>query len=162
MRRCCPIVTTSRGKAGDNTCLNVESVMLARSESPRVLLVDDNPQTLDDTASYLRSRGVSVVALSSPFGVTNTVRREYPNVIVLDVMMPGLSGGGLGSFIRHETEAPIIYFSAMPEEDLRDLVRNTPNACYVLKSEGIIFLTKEIERLLQRGRVSSLRPKPTP
>ena len=129
--------------------------------SPCVLLVDDNPQTLLDTAEYLGVRGARVIELNSPFGVTNTVRRERPDVIVLDVMMPGLSGGGLGAIIRTESDSPIIYFSAMPEEDLRDLTRATPNASYVLKSEGIVFLADEVDRLSRRRRPSSRSPKPT-
>ena len=131
------------------------------SESLCVLLVDDNPQTLEDTAAYLGAQGARVIALNSPFGVTNTVRRERPDVIVLDVMMPGLSGGGLGAIIRSESEAPIIYFSAMSEEDLRDLVVTTQNASYVLKSEGFAFLATEVRRLSQRRRLSSRIPKPT-
>jgi DNA-binding response OmpR family regulator len=130
-------------------------------ESLCVLLVDDNPQTLDDTATYLSTQGTKVVALNSPFGVTNAVRRERPDVIVLDVMRPGLSGGGLGAIIRRESEAPIIYFSAISEEDLRDLTLVTQNTSYVLKSEGVAFLASEVKRLSQRRRPSSRTPKPT-
>jgi CheY-like chemotaxis protein len=115
-----------------------------------VLLVDDNPQTLESTGAFLRSRGLTVVSLSSPFGATNIVRRNRPDVIVLDVMMPGLSGEGLGGIIRKECEIPIIYFSSMPEEDLRDMASRTSKTTYVLKSEGVPFLADEIERLLEK------------
>src|SRR5512142_3375486 len=132
------------------------------SEPPCVLLEDDNLETLDVTASHLRAQGARVVAASSPFGVTNIVRREQPDVIVLDVMMPGLSGSGLGAIIRSQSDAPIVYFSSMPEESLRDLTRETVNATYVLKSEGISFLAEEIERTSRRRNASSraLKPKP--
>jgi DNA-binding response OmpR family regulator len=126
-----------------------------------VLLVDDNPETLNNTTVHLQAQGARVIALNSPFGVTNTVRRERPDVIVLDVMLPGLSGGGLGAIIRSESDAPIIYFSAMPEQDLRDLARVIANASYVLKSEGILFLTNEIDRLSRRSRPPSRAPRPT-
>jgi len=126
-----------------------------------VLLVDDNPETLNITTAHLQAQGARVIALNSPFGVTNMVRRERPDIIVLDVMLPGLSGGGLGTIIRSESDAPVIYFSAIPEQDLRDLSRAIANASYVLKSEGIIYLANEIERLSRRSRPPARSPRPT-
>ena len=128
---------------------------------PCVLLVDDNPETLNITTAHLQAQGARVIALNSPFGVTNMVRRERPDIIVLDVMLPGLSGGGLGTIIRSESDAPVIYFSAIPEQDLRDLSRAIANASYVLKSEGIIYLANEIERLSRRSRPPARSPRPT-
>ena len=126
-----------------------------------MLLVDDNPETLNITTAHLQAQGARVIALNSPFGVTNMVRRERPDIIVLDVMLPGLSGGGLGTIIRSESDAPVIYFSAIPEQDLRDLSRAIANASYVLKSEGIIYLANEIERLSRRSRPPARSPRPT-
>jgi DNA-binding response OmpR family regulator len=124
---------------------------------PTVLLVDDNPETLRDTEKYFERTGLNVVSANSPFGVTNLVQRHNPDAIVLDVMMPGLNGDALASLIRKECEAPIIYFSAMPEEELRDLVIRTSNSWYVLKSEGLIYLNEVIERRLrsQKRRTNS-------
>ena len=115
-----------------------------------VLLVDDNQTSLDTTETFLRVNGVEVVALSSPFGATKMVQRCNPDLIVLDVMMPGLSGSGLATVIRKESPVPIIFFSAMPEESLRDLAVQTPRASYVLKSEGVLYLLDEIQRILKR------------
>jgi len=126
-----------------------------------VLLVDDNPETLNITTAHLQAQGARVIALNSPFGVTNTVRRERPDIIVLDVMLPGLSGGGLGTIIRNESASPIIYFSAIPEQDLRDLARAIANASYVLKSEGILYLAHEIDRLSRRSRPPPRSTRPT-
>lgn len=113
-----------------------------------VLVVDDNPDTLEATRMFLKTCGVNVVALPSPFGVTREVMRSNPNVVVLDVMMPGLSGSSLAVLIRKNCDAPIIFFSAMPEEDLRDLAAQTRRATYVLRSEGYRYLVDEIERLV--------------
>jgi DNA-binding response OmpR family regulator len=124
---------------------------------PTVLLVDDNPKTLHDTETFLQRSGMGVISANSPFGVTALVHRHDPDAIVLDVMMPGLSGEGLACLIRKESQSPIVYFSAMPEEDLRDLVSRTPNAWYVLKSEGLIYLNEVIERRLRCKRNRSNR-----
>lgn len=118
---------------------------------PTLIVVDDNPETLHISEVCLRSNGWNVVAVGSPFGATNIVRRHTPDIIVLDVMMPGLDGGKLAALIRKDCEAPIIYFSEMPEEELRDLASRTSNSWYVLKSEGLVYLHEVIERRLRHA-----------
>ncbi len=122
---------------------------LADNKPPTVMLVDDNPETLEATASFLRYEGFRVLAQAGPFGVTAQVGRERPDLVVLDVMMPGLSGDGLGKVIRESSFLPIVFFSAMPEEQLRDIAVRTSGATYVLKSEGISYLAEEIRRRLK-------------
>lgn len=129
---------------------------------PTVLLVDDNPQTLESTSSCLRANGMKVIAVASPLGVTEIVQTQKPDAIVLDVMMPELSGASLAVLIRKASEAPIIYFSEIPEEDLRDLTNSTPNAWYVLKSEGLIYLNEVIERRLRQLRNDQVQRQVTP
>ena len=123
-----------------------------------VLLVDDNPETLHDTESFFKRMHLNLVAANSPFGVTNLVQRHDPDVIVLDVTMPGLNGDALALLIRKECETPIIYFSAMPEEELRDLVILTSNSWYVLKSEGLVYLNEVIERRFRSQKRHAKRP----
>ncbi len=116
---------------------------------PTVMIVDDNPETLEATASFLRNAGFRILAQPSPFGVTALISRERPELVVLDVMMPGLSGDGLGKLISDNSLVPIIFFSAMPEEQLRDIAVRTTGATYVLKSEGLSYLAEEIRRRLK-------------
>lgn len=125
---------------------------LSRALPPTILLVDDNPKALESIEALLRAAGAEVVSTFSPFGATNMVRHHKPDVVVLDVMMPGLSGAGLGMVIRKESDVPIVYFSAMTEEALRDLAVQTPRASYVLKSEGAPYLIMEIGRWLRMTR----------
>lgn len=120
-----------------------------------VMLVDDNPETLEATSHFLRFEGFNVLPQPGPFGVTALVAKEKPDAVVLDVMMPGLSGDGLGKVIRNNSDVPIIYFSAMPEEQLRDIAEGTRGATYVLKSEGISYLADEICRRLRLPRPNS-------
>ena len=131
--------------------------MNATEQNPTVLLVDDNPQTLASTSSCLRANGMKVIAIASPFDATGIVQNQKPDAIILDVMMPGLNGAHLGTLIRKESDAPIIYFSAIPEEELRNLASRTPNAWYVLKSEGLIYLNEVIERRFRQ--MQPIEPK---
>lgn len=122
------------------------------------MLVDDNPETLEATAMFLERRGYRVLPQSGPFGVTALIRREKPDAVVLDVMMPGLSGDSLSAIIRDNSDVPILYFSSMPEEQLRDVTYKTLGATYVLKSEGLEYLIQEIARRL---KLNSSRLEPS-
>ena len=113
-------------------------------DPPKVLLVDDNQESLHATAMHLIAKGFRVVCHDSPFGVTNIIARERPDAVVLDVMMPALSGDSLAGIIREKLSVPIIYFSAVPEEELHELVSCTRNSSYVLRSEGPGYLAEEI------------------
>lgn len=129
---------------------------------PTVVLVDDNPETLETTTSFLRFEGFRVLPQAGPFGVTALISREKPDAVVLDVMMPGLSGDGLGNVIRSNSNVPIIFFSSMPEEQLRDITVRASGATYVLKSEGITYLANEICRRINRDRLSLREGRQSP
>jgi CheY-like chemotaxis protein len=123
------------------------------SAAPVILLVDDNAAILTSTARYLRSRKLEVVCSDGPFGVTALIHQHAPAVIVLDVMMPALSGGTLGGLLRAQDRlAPIIYYSAMQEEQLYRLAQKTRGASYVLKSDGAEMLYQAIRAALDGKR----------
>jgi two-component system, OmpR family, response regulator len=117
-----------------------------KTQALTILLVDDSPSNLEAARAFLCSEGHVVSALSSPFGVTAAVHRLNPDVIVLDVMMPALGGQDLGVMIRKVSQSTIVFFSAMPEEELRDIAGRIDNATYVLKSEGLRYLAQEVAR----------------
>ena len=59
---------------------------------PLVLVVDDNPESLEMVAALLRARGFDVdTAVDGP-GALDSLDRHRPDVVLLDVMMPAMSG----------------------------------------------------------------------
>jgi sigma-B regulation protein RsbU (phosphoserine phosphatase) len=116
-------------------------------EAKTVVVVDDNEQILATTAAYLKARGVNVVTSESALGVSALVRRHQPSVIVLDVMMPALDGDALATLLRSQPnarETPIIFYSAMEEEQVHRMVKKTPGASYVPKADGLPALYSAI------------------
>src|SRR5690606_16189905 len=65
---------------------------MAKSESPLVLVADDEPSTLALVASHLRGRGYRVIEANDGDDAWDKACRELPDLVVLDVMMPGMSG----------------------------------------------------------------------
>jgi CheY-like chemotaxis protein len=87
----------------------------------KVLIVDDDADILRMIEKLLAHRGHNVSACSTPFGVSALVMREEPDVVVLDMMMPGLSGASLAGLIA-KLDLPhvpkMILWSAMDPEQL--------------------------------------------
>jgi len=83
----------------------------------RVLVVDDNVRTQEAIALYLRHAGYDVdVAATGPGALASAAERA-PDLIVLDVMLPGLSGLDVCRALRERTDVPIIMVTARTTED---------------------------------------------
>jgi CheY-like chemotaxis protein len=124
---------------------------LSNSVAKTVVIVDDNEQILTTTTAYLEARGLNVVSSRSALGVTALVMRHRPAVIILDVMMPALDGQALAGLLRNKNDSRgthIIYYSAMEEEQLDRIVRDTPFASYVPKADGLPALYSAIQARL--------------
>ncbi|HVY46757.1 MAG TPA: response regulator [Minicystis sp.] len=118
-----------------------------------VLVVDDNPQMLESTARYLRSKGLEVLTADSPFGVSKLVSRNAPAVVVLDVMMPALDGKNLADLLRQNPltcSADIVFYSALEEEAVYRIARNVPGSHYALKSDGPDALLQTVRSCLAK------------
>ena len=79
----------------------------------RVLVVEDDVKTADIVRVYLENAGYSVVtALDGEEGI-NVARTTSPDLIVLDLLLPELSGIEVCRTIRNESQVPIIMLTAL-------------------------------------------------
>jgi DNA-binding response OmpR family regulator len=88
----------------------------------KFLIVDDDPDVTRMLTRMLEHRGHTVFACAGPFGVSATILRELPDVVILDVMMPGLEGPQLATLIHNlplKKRPQIVLWSAMDEDRLR-------------------------------------------
>src|ERR671912_2387783 len=83
----------------------------------RVLVVDDNTRTQEAIALYLRHAGYDVVVASSGPDALVAAAAQAPDLIVLDLMLPGLSGLDVCRTLRARTDVPIIMVTARSTED---------------------------------------------
>ena len=65
---------------------------MAKNEKPVVLVADDEPSTLALVANHLRTQGYHVLEASDGDEAWNLACQQLPDAVVLDVMMPGMSG----------------------------------------------------------------------
>jgi len=88
----------------------------------RILVVDDDHIHLLTTAELLEDEGYEVLVQGSPFGATERIMVTRPDVVLLDVNMPGLSGESLLPLLkaRPQTRAtPVVLLSSNDESALR-------------------------------------------
>ena len=118
----------------------------------KVLIVDDNVDLLKMIGKLLSHRGHTVSCCSTPFGVSALVVREQPDVVVLDMMMPGLSGGTLAEIIGRldlPTAPRLLLWSAMPDHLLAEEGARL-GLPYVSKSKRPSVLVELLERIAPR------------
>jgi DNA-binding response OmpR family regulator len=82
----------------------------------KILLVDDEPEILEICRDYLNASGYEVVTAKDGTQGFSAARRERPDLIVLDLMLPGMDGLDLCRAIRRESNVPIIMLTARVEE----------------------------------------------
>lgn len=80
--------------------------------STRILVVDDDPGISEMVAILLESEGYDVTVCANGSNVVALYRAERPDLVLLDVMLPGLDGVTVCKHLREESDVPIIMMSA--------------------------------------------------
>ena len=89
--------------------------MEAKRHPMRVLIVDDDPPSLKMTAFLLAEEGYEVATADNGLDALRLVDQQAPDLVILDVMMPGLDGLQVTQRIRRNMSVPIIILSAKGE-----------------------------------------------
>ncbi|MHB8778420.1 MAG: response regulator transcription factor [Anaerolineales bacterium] len=82
----------------------------------KILIVDDEPQIVEICQDYLKAAGYETITASNGAQGLSLARREKPDLIVLDLMMPEMDGLDVCRTIRRESDVPIIMLTARVEE----------------------------------------------
>ena len=124
----------------------------------KVMVVDDDPVALEIATAILESQGHEVVARKAALGTAVAVLRECPDVVVLDVRMPGISGRELLKVIRSQDLArgaeptAFIFYSGLERAELDQLVEETGALGAVEKAVAPGQLASTLEGLLAQVR----------
>jgi DNA-binding response OmpR family regulator len=123
----------------------------------RILVVDDEPTILDSVGYALQREGFDVSSASDGTEGLRLARTESPDVIVLDVMLPGLSGREVCRQLRAESDVPILMLSARGGEIDRVLGLELGADDYVTKPFSLAELVSRIRALLRRRELDRAR-----
>jgi two-component system alkaline phosphatase synthesis response regulator PhoP len=84
-----------------------------------ILVVDDEPQIAEIARDYLRLAGFDVIVAGDGVRALETARGRRPDLVVLDLGLPGLDGLDVARALRQESDVPIIMLTARVTEDDR-------------------------------------------
>ncbi len=116
----------------------------------KILVVDDEPSIVNLVSSYLKAEGYDVyVASDGPAGL-KAARAYKPDLIVLDIMLPGMDGLELLSRLRRESDAYVILLTAKTEETDKIVGLAVGADDYVTKPFSPRELTARVKAALRR------------
>jgi DNA-binding response OmpR family regulator len=126
----------------------------------KILLVDDDRALLGFLGEYLQTENLQVLAANSGADALRVVYRERPDIIVLDVVMPGMDGWELCARLRELADFPIIVLSAKSSEadKLRGFRLGVDD--YVTKPFSFAELSARIQAVLARTQSNSVSSGP--
>ena len=116
-----------------------------------IYVVDDDKNIRDIISKFLKNEGYRVKTFAEAEPVLPALEEEYPDCIVLDVMLPGISGLDLTKKIRYEYTTPIIFVSAKGEEIDRILGIELGGDDYLVKPFSPRELIVRIKAILRRA-----------
>ena len=133
-----------------------------RDDAPRILVVDDEPILRDSIAYRLRREGYLVFEAVDGTSALASARTDRPDLIVLDIMMPGVDGFDVCRILRDESDVPILLLSARAEE--LDRVRGLDLGAddYLTKPFAMRELLARVRANLRRVNLVGRRAEPGP
>ena len=117
----------------------------------RVLVVDDEPQLLRALITNLRARGYDVDAAGTGEIALELAARHRPDIVVLDLGLPGISGLEVVGGLRGWTDVPILILSARDTEREKIAALDAGADDYVTKPFGMGELMARLRAALRRG-----------
>ncbi len=119
-----------------------------------ILVVDDEPTILETLAYNLERDGYAVVTAADGADALTAFRRDAPDLIVLDLMLPELSGMEVCRIIRRESQVPILMLTARGSEIDKVVGLELGADDYVTKPFSLPELQARIRALLRRTEPS--------
>ena len=127
--------------------------------SRRILVVDDDVKTVELVKLYLNRDGYKVLTAYDGNEALNLARQSHPDLIVLDLMLPGCDGLEICRILKNESDVPIIMLTARTTEDDKlaglnlgaDDYMTKPFSPRELAARVRVILRRLPEETLQRG-----------
>jgi len=120
---------------------------------PKIVVIDDSEIVLEVTKAALEGAGYDVVAHDRPAGCVALILHEKPDLVLMDVNMPGLGGDTIVSVLGKAaptSDTVVLLHSSLPAEVLRAKATTAGAHGFIQKSGDLFGLVREINRWLKR------------
>jgi CheY-like chemotaxis protein len=121
-------------------------------ETKTLLVVDDDPTVRESMEELLRHQGYRVLTAADGEEGLRAVREQRPNLIVLDVSLPGMDGFRVATLIKGDPvlqKIPIILYSGRLEESFAILAYETKAEYFLPKGGNLRPILEAIRQLLE-------------
>ena len=123
---------------------------MIEARAQRILLVDDDPNLLVVLAEQLRDDGYEVATARDGQEALRRLEAGWPDLILLDLMMPRIDGLALARQIKAEADLPIIVLSAIDTADSKARLLDEVAEDYIAKPYHYPELRARVQRVLRR------------
>jgi two-component system alkaline phosphatase synthesis response regulator PhoP len=117
---------------------------------PRILVIDDEPSIVKLVTAYLKPEGYDVQTASDGTAGLQAARAFKPDIVILDIMLPGMDGLELLQHLRRESQAYVILLTAKTEETDKIVGLSVGADDYVTKPFSPRELTARVKAALRR------------
>jgi len=126
---------------------------LSEFKGRTVLVVDDEPMVREVLSAYLSRDGFTVSVAEDGSSALEQIEHDNPDLIVLDVMLPGTDGLSILSMVREQRDTPVILLSARGDESDRVLGLELGADDYVVKPFSPRELATRVRTVLKRATI---------
>jgi DNA-binding response OmpR family regulator len=135
---------------------------MEKGRAPRILVVDDEPPLVELVRGYLAREGFEILIARDGPSAVQLVRDQMPEVVVLDVGLPGFDGLEVCRQIRAFSDAYVLMLTARGEEIDRVVGLTVGADDYLVKPFSPRELVARVKALLRRSRTTGPRPVALP
>ena len=121
----------------------------------KILIVEDEPKLAELVADYLKAAGYEAHSIANGLDAVPWVRNHAPELIVLDLMLPGRDGLEICKEVRGFSDVPIIMVTARVEEVDRLIGLEAGADDYLCKPFSVRELVARVKALLRRPRAAA-------
>ena len=121
-----------------------------RSEPPRILVVDDDPQTLRFVRDALSGAGYAPLVTGAPEEIPHLIQSESPQLVLLDLLLPGGDGIELLGRVPELSNQPVIFISAYGRDETVARALESGAADYIVKPFSPTELVARVRAALSR------------
>jgi two-component system, OmpR family, response regulator len=125
----------------------------------KVLVVDDEKKIVDIVKAYLEKENFQVIEAYSGDRIIKIVETEYPDLVILDLMLPGLSGLDVCRELRKTSNVPVIMLTARDEVADKIVGLELGADDYITKPFNPNELVSRVRSVLRRSSISATNKK---
>ena len=124
----------------------------------KILIIDDEPKIIEVLESFLGSKGYTVFVAEDSKRAFEVLDEKKIDLILLDLMLPGMTGEEICAAVRKKSHVPIIMLTAKAEESDMLTALSIGADDYITKPFSLKILLARVEAILRRSKEYSFAP----